>query len=430
MKAFLRSVALLIALVLMVGCAGNPAPDATSEKKEQTATAETKSAESTTRESLDDEETLGIENPIRFAEDIRILDASEQLTEKRYEAPYRMDDAHIMLLYEPLAKGLLHASIYNTENKDGYGYSLTATGYYDLEKGAFVPIAEVGMPGYETADDVERLTLYPLDEGHILCEKFWGENLEYAVYTIADGSLRDFVTFGPNENYYYIDFPHTVAGKFTLAEPTPDGEGHTHVYDTATMKKILTHDGGESIFPWKDDVVYLERIHALDADDHFVDLYLEDRVYSWKSTMGEYLLTYGVGTDPDGVYALISTEKEREKDEDSDAIDLGNDVIPCFELYRMTDGTRFFEMRGMSIDARIAGPWIAISRPTYLLSEEQKPVYLLVPGAHEALRITPEEQVSMIELLAYEPYAVIYPKPDDSDRTITVTTYAPKEKAR
>lgn len=429
MKTFLRSVALLTILVLMVGCTGEPAPDATAEKKEQTATAEPKSDESTARESLDDEETLGIENPIRFAEDIRILDASEILTEKRYEVPYRMDDAHILLLYEPLAKGLLHASIYNTENKDGYGYSLTATGYYDLEKGKFVPIAEVGMPGYETADDVERLTLYPLDEGHILCEKFWGENLEYAVYTIADGSLRDFVTFGPNENYYYIDFPHTVAGKFTLAEPTPDGEGHTHVYDTATMKKILTHDGGESIFPWKDDVVYLERIHALDADDHFVDLYLEDRVYSWKSTMGEYLLTYGVGTDPDGVYALVSTE-ERTHDEDPDAIDLGNDVIPHFELYRMTDGTRFFEMRGPNIDARIAGPWIAISRPTYLFGEEQKPVYLLVPGAHEALRITPEEQVSMIELLAYEPYAVIYPKPDDDDRTVTVTTYAPREKAR
>lgn len=430
MKAFLRSVALLIALVLMVGCAGNPAPDATAEKKEQTATAEPKSDESTARESLDDEETLGIENPIRFAEDIRILDASEQLTEKRYEVPYRMDDAHIMLLYEPLAKGLLHASIYNTENKDGYGYSLTATGYYDLEKGKFVPIAEVGMPGYETADDVERLTLYPLDEGHILCEKFWGENLEYAVYTIADGSLRDFVTFGPNENYYYIDFPHTVPGKFTLAEPTPDGEGHTHVYDIATMKKILTHDGGESIFPWKDDVVYLERIHALDADDHFVDLYLEDRVYSWKSTMGEYLLTYGVGTDPDGVYALISTTAERPHDVDSDAIHPGGDDSAYFELYRMNDETRFFEMRGMSIDARIAGPWIAISRPTYLLSEEQKPVYLLVPGAHEALRITPEEQVSMIELLAYEPYAVIYPKADDKDRTVTVTTYAPREKAR
>lgn len=430
MKAFLRSVALLIALVLMVGCAGNPAPDATSEKKEQTATAETKSDESTTRESLDDEETLGIKYPIRFAEDIAILDASEQLTEKRYEVPYRMDDAHIMLLYEPLAKGLLHASIYNTENKDGYGYSLTATGYYDLEKGAFVPIAEVGMPGYETADDVERLTLFPLDEGHILCEKFWGETLEYAVYTIADGSMKGFVTFGPNDNFYYIDAPHTVPGKFTLVDPTPGGEGHTHVYDTATMKKILTHDGGTSVFPWKDDVVYLERIYVDDRGDQFVDLYLEDRVYSWHSARGKYLLTYGVGTDPDGVYALISTEKEREKDEDSDAIDLLIDVNPYFELYRMTDGTRLFEMCGSNIDARIAGPWIAISRPTYLLSEEQKPVYLLVPGAHEALRITPEEQISMIELLAYEPYAVIYPKPDDSDRTVTVTTYAPTEKAR
>lgn len=428
MKPFLRSVALLIALVLMVGCARDPAPNATGEKHEQTATAEPQNGESATREPLADEETMDIKDPIRFAKDITIIDASERLTEKRYEVPYRMDDAHIMLLYEPLAKGLLHASIYNTENKDGYGYSLTATGYYDLEKGKFVPIAEVGMPGYETAHDVERLTLFPLDEGRILCEKFWGENLEYAVYTIADGTMREFVTFGPNDNFYYIDAPHTVPGKFTLAEPTPDGEGHTHVYDTATMKKILTHDGGESIFPWKDDVVYLERIHALDADDHFVDLYLEDRVYSWKSTMGEYLLTYGVGTDPDGVYALISTTAERPHDVDSDAIHPGGDDSAYFELYRMNDETRFFEMRGMSIDARIAGPWIAISRPTYLLSEEQKPVYLLVPGAHEALRITPEEQVSMIELLAYEPYAVIYPKADDSDRTVTVTTYEEKRK--
>lgn len=427
MKRSLRMFIILATLVLMVGCGGIPDPDATGEKQ-GTATAEPKSDESATREPLDDENTLGIKYPIRFAEDITILDASETLTEKRYEVPYRMDDAHILLLYEPLAKGLLHASIYNTENKDGYGYSLTATGYYDLEKGKFVPIAEVGMPGYETADDVERLTLYPLDEGHILCEKFWGENLEYAVYTIADGTMREFVTFGPNDNFYYIDAPHTVPGKFTLVDPTPGGEGHTHVYDTVTMKKILTHDGGTSVFPWKDGVVYLERIYVDDRGDQFVDLYLEDHVYSWHSAEGKYLLTYGVGTDPDGVYALISTEKEREKDEDSDAIDLGTDVIPDFELYRMTDKTRFFEMRGPDIDVSIAGPWIAISRPTYLLSEEQKPVYLLVPGAHEALRITPEEQVSMIELLAYEPYAVIYPKADDSDRTITVTTYEEKEK--
>ena len=428
MKLIPRSVAMLIALVLMVGCGGNPDPDATGEKKEQSATAEPKSDGSTTRESLDDEETMDIKHPIRFAEDITILDASEQLQEKRYEVPYRMDDAHIMLLYEPLAKGILHASIYNTENKDGYGYSLTATGYYDLEKETFVPIAEIGMPGYETVHDVERLTLFPLDEGRILCEKFWGEELEYAVYTIADGTMREFVTFGPNDNFYYIDAPHTVPGKFTLVDPTPGGEGHTHVYDTATMKKILTHDGGTSVFPWKDDVVYLERIYVDDRGDQFVDLYLEDHVYSWNSAGGEYLLTYGVGTDPDGVYALISTEKEREKDEDSDAIDLGTDVIPDFELYRMTDKTRFFEMRGPDIDVSIAGPWIAISRPTYLLSEEQKPVYLLVPGAHEALRITPEEQVSMVGLLAYEPYAVIYPKADDSDRTVTVTTYEEKEK--
>lgn len=433
MKRSLRLLTILMALVLVVGCAGNPAPDATAEKKEQTATAEPaepKKNESTARKPLDDEETLGIEDPILFAEDITILDASEQLTEKRYEVPYRMDDAHILLLYQPLAKGILHASIYNTENKDGYGYSLTATGYYDLEKGAFVPIAEVGMPGYETADDVERLDLYPLDEGHILCEFFWGENLAYAVYTIADGSMREFVTFGPNENFYYIDFPHTVPGKFTLVDPTPGGEGHTHVYDTATMKKILTHDGGTSVFPWKDDVVYLERIFVDDRGDQFVDLYLEDHVYSWNSADGQYLLTYGVGTDPDGVYAVTSTEEVRPQDEDPDAIDLLDDVVPYFELYRMTDGTRFFEMRGPNIDARIAGPWFSISRPTYLLSEEQKPVYLLVPGAHEALRITPEEQISMIELLAYEPYAVIYPKADDSDRTVTVTTYAPTEKAR
>lgn len=375
------------------------------------------------------EAELGILHPLRFADDVKIYQADDVLHRKEYEVPYRLDEHRMLIVGHPLARGKLSAQRIE-RTPDSPDYTTTAVGYYDLEKGAFVPIAEVGMPGYETAHDVERLTLYPLDEGRILCEKFWGETLEYAVYTIADGTMREFVTFGPNDNFYYIDAPHTVAGKFTLVDPTPGGEGHTHVYDTATMKKILTHDGGESIFPWKDDVVYLERIHALDADDHFVDLYLEDRVYSWKSTMGEYLLTYGVGTDPDGVYALISTEKEREKDEDSDAIDLLIDVNPYFELYRMSDETRFFEMCGSDIDVKIAGPWIAISRPTYLLSEEQKPVYLLVPGAHEALRITPEEQVSMIELLAYEPYAVLYPKVNDSDRTVTVTTYAPREKAR
>ena len=375
------------------------------------------------------EAELGILHPLRFADDVKIYQADDVLHKKAYEVPYRLDEHRMLIVGHPLARGKLSAQKIE-RTPDSPDYTTTAVGYYDLEKGKFVPIAEVGMPGYETADDVERVTLFPLDEGHILCELFWGETLEYAVYTIADGTMREFVTFGPNDNFYYIDAPHTVAGKFTLVDPTPGGEGHTHVYDTATMKKILTHDGGTSVFPWKDDVVYLERIYVDDRGDQFVDLYLEEHVYSWHSAEGKYLLTYGVGTDPDGVYALISTEKEREKDEDSDASDLGNDVVPYFELYRMSDETRFFEMCGSDIDVKIAGPWIAISRPTYLLSEEQKPVYLLVPGAHEALRITPEEQVSMIELLAYEPYAVIYPKADDSDRTVTVTTYAPREKAR
>lgn len=374
------------------------------------------------------EAELGILHPLRFADDVKIYQADDVLHKKAYEVPYRLDEHRMLIVGHPLARGKLSAQKIE-RTPDSPDYTTTAVGYYDLEKGKFVPIAEVGMPGYETADDVERVTLFPLDEGRILCEKFWGETLEYAVYTIADGTMREFVTFGPNDNFYYIDAPHTVAGKFTLVDPTPGGEGHTHVYDTATMKKILTHDGGTSVFPWKDDVVYLERIYVDDRGDQFVDLYLEEHVYSWHSAEGKYLLTYGVGTDPDGVYALTSTE-ERAQDEDPDASDLGNDVVPYFELYRMTDGTRFFEMRGMGIDVSIAGPWIAISRPTYLLSEEQKPVYLLVPGAHEAFRITPEKQVSMIGLLAYEPYAVIYPKPDDKDRTVTVTTYAPREKAR
>lgn len=379
------------------------------------------------------EAELGILHPLRFADDVKIYEADDVLHRKAYEVPKMLDAHQMLVIGHPLAKGKLAATVYEVRDpnvkEERYPNAL-AIGYYDLEKGAFVPIAEVRMPGYETAHDVERLTLYPLDEGHILCEKFWGETLEYAVYTIADGTMREFVTFGPNDNFYYIDAPHTVPGKFTLVDPTLGGEGHTHVYDTATMKKILTHDGGTSVFPWKDDVVYLERIYVDDRGDQFVDLYLEEHVYSWHSAEGKYLLTYGVGTDPDGVYALISTTAERLHDEDPDASDLGNDVVPYFELYRMTDGTRFFEMRGMGIDVSIAGPWIAISRPTYLLSEEQKPVYLLVPGAHEAFRITPEKQVSMIGLLAYEPYAVIYPKPDDKDRTVTVTTYAPREKAR
>ena len=374
------------------------------------------------------EAELGILHPLRFADDVKIYEADDVLHRKAYEVPYRLDEHRMLIVGNPLARGKLSAQKIE-RTPDSPDYTTTAVGYYDLEKGKFVPIAEVGMPGYETADDVERVTLFPLDEGRILCEKFWGETLEYAVYTIADGTMREFVTFGPNDNFYYIDAPHTVPGKFTLVDPTPGGEGHTHVYDTATMKKTLTHDGGTSVFPWKDDVVYLERIYVDDRGDQFVDLYLEEHVYSWHSAEGKYLLTYGVGTDPDGVYALTSTE-ERAQDEDPDASDLGNDVVPYFELYRMSDETRFFEMCGSDIDVKIAGPWIAISRPTYLLSEEQKPVYLLVPGAHEALRITPEEQVSMIELLAYEPYAVIYPKADDSDRTVTVTTYAPREKAR
>lgn len=83
------------------------------------------------------EEELGIERPMRFAEDVAIVDASDALKEKQYEVPYRLDEKHVMLVSKPLAKGLLSATVYELGDNPATAWeqlTVTAVGYYDLEK--------------------------------------------------------------------------------------------------------------------------------------------------------------------------------------------------------------------------------------------------------------------------------------------------------
>lgn len=427
-----RTIFLLIfvTLFIAVGCTAAPekkdAPAGTAETKTETTGEETKEpANAKMPELLPSESELGIERPMRFAEDVAIVDASDALKEKQYEVPYRLDEKHVMLVSKPLAKGLLSATVYELGDNPATAWeqlTVIAVGYYDLEKKELVKIAEVGKPGYPTTDDVKRVNLFPLDEAHILCEKALGDTLAYSIYTIEDRYLQDFVSFDVDRDHPYAETPAILPDAWTLVEPTADGKSKTHIYDRHTMKERSVFEGGENVRPWKDGVVYLEKSYADDGGGVKISLHLDTetgtKTISWDSATGTSLAMFGIGSRPDGVYALI-TDAGKTTDDTA----TNDETVPTFYLQRLFDQEIWMEVESRALEMDIAGPWIALSRPAWEGGGKQKPVYLLEVGEKKAYRITPAKNVAAVELLAYDPYAVVYDEANENDKTVTVTTY-------
>ena len=422
----LLSIALLVAM--LVGCTNAPAENATPEATGESSEAEQEFAP----EALETETELGIERPMRFAEDVAIVDASDALKEKRYEVPYRMDENHVMLVSKPLAKGFLSATVYELGDNPATAWEqliVTAVGYYDLEKKELVKIAEVGKPGYPTTDDVKRVNLFPLDEAHILCEKALGDTLAYSIYTIEDRYLQDFVSFDVNHDHPYAETPAILPDAWTLVEPTADGNSKTHIYDRRTFKERSVFEGGENVRPWKDGVVYLEKSYADDGGGAKMSLHLDTetgtKTISWDSATGTSLAMFGIGSRPDGVYALIT---DAGKTTGNTATN--DETVPIFYLQRLFDQEIWMEVESRALEMDIAGPWIALSRPAWEGGGEQKPVYILEAGEKKAYRIAPAKNVVAVELLAYDTYAVLHDEANEKDKTVTVTTYEPRTVAQ
>ena len=439
---------ILMLVAMLVGCTNAPATDeapGTTGKASETETAmETETVGENTPKVMKTEAELGIAHPLRFAEDVAIVDASDALKEKRYDVPYRMDENHVMLVSKPLAKGLLSATVYELGDNPATAWEqliVTAVGYYDLEKRELVKIAEVGKPGYPTTDDVKRVNLFPLDEAHILCEKALGDTLAYSIYTIEDRYLQDFVSFDVNHDHPYAETPAILPDVWTLVEPMADGKSKTHIYDRRTFKERSVFEGGENVRPWKDGVVYLEKSYAEDGNGVKISLNLVTKTItktitktttktitktiSWDSATRTSLAMFGIGSRPDGVYALITDAGKTTGNAATN-----DETVPTFYLQRLFDQEIWMEVESRALEMDIAGPWIALSRPAWEGGGEQKPVYILEAGEKKAYRITPAKNVVAVELLAYDTYAVLHDEANEKDKTVTVTTYEPRTVAQ
>lgn len=86
----------LICALALVSCAGNPA--AGDKTSEMTTTDEKIKTVETAQKPLATEAELGIAHPMRFADDIKIYNATDRLTEKVYEVPTKLDENRFLIV--------------------------------------------------------------------------------------------------------------------------------------------------------------------------------------------------------------------------------------------------------------------------------------------------------------------------------------------
>ena len=441
----LMALVLVLVLVLTVACSTGTSPSATTgeERTAEETKTETKEKEkpgigpTKGKRALKSEEELGIKHPIRFATGTRIISSEDALIEKSYEVPVRLDDRHRLVLAEPLAKGKLMALRYQVEKGDDFamveqmeGYIPDAIGYYDLEKGELVTVAEVGKGAVQTFEDMRALSLYPLDEGHFLYENFTEDKLEYSVYTVKDGSLKTIATyhFGPDEVLYYAAPPYTTGDMFYLFELVSEDSLIVHAYDAKTYEELWAKEGGQVNLPFQGDVVSTKEY--MDADEHWWrELYLGDDIFTWDENDGEILTEFGVGTDPDGVYTLSRYENTDALEEDLTEEDKKSDlIVPYYAVHRLPQVDEIAKMRGELLTMQVSGPWMLLARSMWGEEEVSRPIYLVTPGKHEAIRIESGTSVYNAELLSFDRYLVVHDVTPVEAKTTTIRTYEPREK--
>ncbi len=436
MKKRITMLAIIFAMLFAVSCA-KEAPQVPTE--EETTTTVATGEEVGKEDSLPTEEELGIKHPIRFATGTRIISSEDALIEKSYEVPVRLDDNHRLVLAEPLAKGKLSALRYQVGKGDDFamveqmeGYIPDAIGYYDLEKGELVTVAEVGKGAIKTFEDIRAISIYPLDEEHFLYENFTEDKLEYSVYTVKDGSLKTIATyhFEPDEVLYYDASPYTTGDVFYLFELVSEDSVMVHAYDAKTYKELWAKEGGQANLPFEGDVVHTEEY--MDADEHWwKDLTIGEDRFTWDVGGGEILTEFGVGTDPDGVYTLSRYENTDALEEDLTEEDKKSDlIVPYYAVHRLPQGDEIAKIRGELLAMQVSGPWMLLARSMWGEEAMSRPIYLVTQGKHEAIRIETGTSVYNAELLSFDRYLVVHDVTPVEAKTTTIRTYEPKDKAQ
>lgn len=436
----IRKISLLIlaTLLIAVGCAGAPekkdAPTGTNETKRETTGEETKQqANAKAPELLKSESELGIVHPMHFAKEMKIYDAEEVLEMKRYEVPRWMDETHVMFLGTPLFKNCLALTISEADSpedaENGLFHTL-AVGYYNLETGEIVKIAEAGQAEFPSSEDLDGIGLYPLDEERILFEKVTKDGLYYSIYHIADGSRTDLVRFEDAWEYAYAGAPYTIEDKIYIVEPLWSENRRTHIFDAKTGKEIGAQEEATDVCITEDGPIYVKNYK--DGEDGWIqELTVGDDAYTWESKNGEYYLNSGITSDPETIYVLSSYLGTDEWNEDllSEEFDGDPAYVPYNVLHRLPGLEPIVSMRGDQLVMETSGPWMALSRSVWQDARMDAPSYLIIPGDKTALRISVPEDHYGFFLLPYARYGVLttYAADDEDAKTLIVYTFEEKK---
>ena len=435
-----RTIFLLIfvTLFIAVGCTAAPekkdAPAGTAETKVETSGEETKEpADAKTPKLLSSESELGIVHPMHFAKEMKIYDARDVLEVKRYEVLKEIDETHVMYLGPPLLKNCLMLVIVEADSPEDVENGLLhtfAVGYYNLETGEIVKIAEAGQAEFPSSEDLDGIGLYPIDEDRLLFEKMTADGLYYSIYHIADGSRTELIRFEDAEEYAYAGAPYTTEGKIYIVEPLWGENGRTHIFDAKTGKEIGTQDEATDVRITKDGPIYVKNYE--DGEDGWIqELTVGDDAYTWESKNGEYYLNSGITSDPETIYVLSSYLGTDEYNEDLLAEEYEGDpaYVPYNVLHRLPELEPIVSMRGDQLIMETSGPWMALSRSVWQDARMDAPSYLVIPGEKTALRISVPEDHYGFSLLPYARYGVLttYAADDEDAKTLIVYTFEEKK---
>lgn len=423
MKKRITMLAIVLAMLFAVSCA-KEAPQAPTE--EETTTTVATGEEVGKEDSLPTEEELGITHPIRLAPDMRIVAAEDELEMKSYTVKTSYDETHDMILGEPLARGILSATLGEIKkNGTQQSYDMVGIGYYDLEAAKFVQIADLDPEKRES----ETTVLFPYDEGRFFREKIKDNEASYSVYTIADGSMEDFARIQVDGAISYGKRPVVTDDKIYISVVYDEGtKMATYVFDRATMKELEVMEGVFAARPWKDGLVTMGEG---DPDQSVVEMTVGEEKFTWADKDRRYISGFGVGTDPAGIYVLTLDYNSDALQDDLTALERKkSSEYPYFELrdWSTGEGKVLAAQRGSTMmTLSVSDSWIGLSRMAERAEGEFR--YLLIPGENKAVRIATEHGSDGVELLPYAKYGIIKESRQGSlDRV--VYTIEPKDKAQ
>lgn len=417
----------LICALALVSCAGNShAGDKTSE---MSTTDETKTVE-TAEKALATEAELGMAHPMRFADDIKIYDAKDKLTEKVYEVPTKLDENRFLIVGEILAKDKLSAMVMDAEDSDAWPetpMNMVAIGYYDLAKGTFVPVRDVNEAPYPSLEEVGSMHLNALDEDRMLLDVCKPETIEYYVYTIADGSLEELARFPHTEEYWFAGRPYVTREHLYIPQSVESGGVRTHIYDRKTLEELKTSEAGEELKLYRGEEVY--RTGAQTGETEWTEeLHIGEATYAWEAAKEEWLLGFGVTAEPEAVYMLSQYLRSNELKEDLTEDDRINQMgyAPYHVVREMPADKIIAQMRGDYLDMSAGDEWIGFWKAGFSGEEAERYAYLYVPEKKIALRITVPEPWSDFLVLPTAPYAAICGYRDDEAGKFRIYTYEPR----